>query len=158
MEYLVQVGRSWQRAGRLAPLRWGEGAQSGEAPWGARDYTESTTHGRRGGICLDREKTTWYLFTSPLTGPASQCPGPYKGRNRLVNAPPVAHREDPENPVATVEGIDDAKAPHAVLPESLQFPHERLIQGGIATESLEGTLDRSLQLRRKMLNDRCHMG
>jgi len=59
----------------------------------------------------------------------------------------VAHREDPEDPGATIERVNDTEAPHAVLPEPLQLPLEGLPQGRISTESLEGTLDRSLQLR-----------
>jgi hypothetical protein len=70
----------------------------------------------------------------------------------------VAHREDPEDPGATIDGVDDAKAPHAVLPEPLQLPLEGLPQGRIATESLEGTLDRSLQLRGNMPKDLRHVG
>jgi hypothetical protein len=70
----------------------------------------------------------------------------------------VARREDPEDPGASIDGIDDAEAPHAVLPEPLQLPLEGLPQGRIATESLEGALDRPLQLRRKMPQDLRHVG
>lgn len=69
----------------------------------------------------------------------------------------MAHRENSEDPGATIDGVNDAESPHAVPPESLQFPLEAVPQGGIATESLEGTLDRSLQLRRQMPQDLRHM-
>jgi hypothetical protein len=76
----------------------------------------------------------------------------HQGR-RLVNGPPVAEREDPENPGVAIDGVDEAETPHAVLPESRQLSHERFPQGGVAAESLEGPLDRAFPLRRKMPED-----
>jgi hypothetical protein len=69
----------------------------------------------------------------------------------------VTYGEDPEDSLATIDGVDDAEAPHPILPQSLKFPHEGLSQARIATERLERTLDRSLQLRRKMPNDLRHV-
>lgn len=77
-------------------------------------------------------------------GTASQVPGVHQGRYLLVNSPTVAHRVDPEAPGVMVDGVDDTEAPDAVLPEPLQLPLEGLPHGGIATESLEGILYRSL--------------
>lgn len=39
-----------------------------------------------------------------------------------------------------------AEAPHAVLPESLQFAQERFPEGGITAESLKGALDGALEV------------
>jgi hypothetical protein len=65
----------------------------------------------------------------------------------------VVHCEDPDNPLGAIDGVNDAEAPHAVLPESLQFPQERFPEGGITAESLKGTFDGGLQVWRKMPND-----
>lgn len=89
---------------------------------------------------------------------ASEVPGAPQGRYLLVNGPPVADREDPDDPASTIDGVDDAEAPHAVLPESFQLPQEGLPQGGVATESLEGILDRAFQLRRQMPENLPHVG
>ena len=93
------------------------------------------------------------FFHSALFRRPSPFPGADQDRDRLVKCPPVAHREVPETPVSTLDGVHDAEAPRAVLPEPLQFPPEGLTKGGIAPESLEGTRDRALQIGRKLPNE-----
>jgi hypothetical protein len=60
--------------------------------------------------------------------------------------------------VGAIDRVHDAEAPHAVLPESLKFSHERLTEGGITTEGLKGTFDGTLQIWRKMANDVRNVG
>jgi hypothetical protein len=96
------------------------------------------------------------LFQQPVN-PLSHSLGTYQRRDHLVQSPAVAHGEDPEDSLATIDGVDNAEAPHTVLPETLEFPHERLPQGRIAPESLERIPDRPLQLKRKMPDDLRHV-
>jgi len=70
----------------------------------------------------------------------------------------VADGKDPEETSTTIDGIDDAETPDAVLPEPLQFPQEGFPQGRIATECLQGALDRPLQFRWQMAKDYRHVG
>jgi hypothetical protein len=70
----------------------------------------------------------------------------------------VTHCEDPDNPCGGIDGVHDAEAPHAILPESLQFPQKRFPEGGITPESLKGSLDGTLQVWGKMPNDLTDMG
>jgi hypothetical protein len=70
----------------------------------------------------------------------------------------VAHGKDPNSAATPIDGIDDPEASHTVLPESLQFPHERFTQGRITPESMKGRLDAAFQVRRKMSDDLSDMG
>lgn len=88
----------------------------------------------------------------------SSFPDVHQRSHRLVNRPPVAHGEDPDHPGAANDGVNDAVASHAILPETRQFPRERVTQGGITAESLKGTLDSPLQVWGKMPNDLGNMG
>ena len=70
----------------------------------------------------------------------------------------MAHGQDPDNPLAVIDRVPDAEAPDAILPESLHFPQERLTDGGITAEGLQGALDGTLQGWGKKGNDARDMG
>jgi hypothetical protein len=70
----------------------------------------------------------------------------------------VADGKDPKDDGATIDGIDDAKTPDAILPEPLQLPQKGFPQGRIATEGLQCTLDRPLHFRWQMAKNFRHVG
>src|SRR5438105_1093576 len=76
----------------------------------------------------------------------------------LVDRASMSNCDDPNDPVRSINSVDNTKPPHLVFAVPLKFSMERLSTIGIGTERTDGLFDTSFQIRRKVADYLDNMG